>query len=142
MRRLLPKNFITADGFGITTSYGEQWLGDERFYPVYEKLNSIDAVVFVHPSDAACCGPSAMSYNRGRMDGSWVEWPMNTARAIMSLIVSGTLRRFPRIRFIFSHGGGVMPLLLNRVAGLANWRDVGEEGLKELMPEGVHAVRR
>ena len=133
---------LHADGFGIATSYGDLWLGDDVLQPIWAKLNDRDAVVFVHPHDAACCAPDRMSYNKPGMDGSWIEWPINTARAIMSLMVSGTLRRHPRIRFIFAHGGGVMPLLVKRVGGLANWTAVGEEGLKRLFPNGVEAEFR
>lgn len=130
---------LNADGFGIATSYEDLWLGDEHFWPIYEHLNSRAAVVFVHLVDAPCCTSRTLTYNRGKMHGSWIEWPMNTARTIMSLIVLGALRKFPRIRFIFSHDGGVMPLLVDRVAGLGNWPAVGEAGLKELMPGGIHA---
>lgn len=62
---------------------------------------------------------------------------MNTARTIFSLLVSGTLRRFPRIRFIFSHGGGVMPLLVSRIEGFTGWPHVGEEGLARIFPHGL-----
>lgn len=130
---------LLADGFGISTSYGERWLGDELFQPIWSKLDQRRAVVFVHPHDAACCAPEEMSYNQPGMDGSWIEWPMNTARAIMSLMISGTLRRFPNIRFIFAHGGGVMPLLVKRVGGLAAWAAVGEEGLRRYFPQGVES---
>ena len=130
---------LKADGFGIATSYGERWLGDESFWPIYEKLNSHAAVVFVHPHDASCCVPDKMTYNSALADGPWIEWPINTARAIMNLIVSGTRRRFPRIRFIFAHGGGVAPLLVKRISGFTAWADVGEEGLKRHFPEGIEA---
>lgn len=133
---------LRADGFGIATSYGEAWLGDERFWPIYEKLDARAAVIFVHPNDANCCGPAKMSYNRAPMDGSWIEWPMNTARTIMSLMVSGSLRKFPRIRFIFAHGGGVMPLLIERIKGLRDWAAVGPQGLRALFPDGVDAELR
>lgn len=130
---------LHADGFGIATSYGDLWLGDRSFWPIYEKLNSRDAVVFVHPFDASCCAPASMTYMQAVMDGSWIEWPMNTARTILSLMVTGTLRQYPRVRFIFCHGGGVMPLLVNRIAGLAAWKNVGPDGLKTLFPDGIES---
>ena len=130
---------LHTDGFGVATSYGEHWLGDATFAPIWEKLNDRDAVVFVHPHDAACCAPDTLTYNQPGMDGSWIKWPINTARAIMSLMVSGTTRRFPRIRFIFAHGGGVMPLLVRRVGGLKAWTEVGEAGLAKLFPNGIEA---
>ena len=128
---------LHADGFGIVTSYGDLWLGDESFWPIYEKLDSRNAVIFVHPNDAACCAPTSMTYMRAMMDGSWIEWPMNTARTILSLMVSGTLRKYPNIRFIFCHGGGVMPLLATRIANFSAWQHVGPQGLATLFPDGV-----
>ena len=130
---------LHADGFGIATNYGERWLGDASFQPIWDRLNARKAVVFVHPTDAPCCAPAKMSYMQPGMDGSWIEWPMNTARTILSLMLSGTLRRYPDISFIFSHGGGVMPLLIERVAGLAAWTHVGPNRLKELFPDGIRA---
>ena len=113
---------LHADGFGIATSYGDKWLGDQTFWPVWEKLNARSAVVFVHPQDASCCTPNLMSYTHSPIKGppimgAYIEFPMNTARTIFSLMTSGTLRRFPRVNFIFAHGGGVMPLLVQRLAG-------------------------
>ncbi len=128
---------LHADGFGIVTSYGDLWLGDQSFWPIYEKLNSRNAVIFVHPTDAACCAPTSMTYIRAMMDGSWIEWPMNTARTILSLMVSGTLRKYPNIRFIFCHGGGVMPLLATRIANFSAWQHVGPQGLATLFPDGI-----
>ena len=130
---------LQTDGFGIATNYDDIWLGDERLWPVYEALNSLDAIVFVHPRDAPCCAPDKLSYHRDVMDGSWLEWPMNTARTIFSLLTSGALRRFPRIRFIFSHGGGLMPLLVSRIEGFSGWPHVGEEGLGRLFPNGLRS---
>jgi predicted TIM-barrel fold metal-dependent hydrolase len=38
----------------------------------------------------------------------------DTTRNIASLLFSGTASKFPDIRFIFSHGGGTAPYLMNR----------------------------
>jgi predicted TIM-barrel fold metal-dependent hydrolase len=128
---------LHADGFGILTSYGDMWLGDSKLRPAFEEMNRRKAVVFVHTTDAPCCIPSTLTYETPPMNGSWLEWPMNTARAIWSLMVNGTFRELPDIRFIFAHGGGVMPLLINRLEGFADWDSVGPEKLKALVPDGI-----
>jgi len=130
---------LKADGFGISTSYGEMWLGDTKLRPIFEELHRRKAVVFVHPNDAVCCTPTTLTYEQPPISGAWIEWPMNTARTILSLMVHGNLRQFPSVRFIFSHGGGVMPLLLSRIAGFTDWAAVGPEKLHELFPDGIEA---
>jgi 6-methylsalicylate decarboxylase len=130
-------NVLKADGFGILTSYGDLWLGDVKFRPVFEELNRRKAVVFVHPTDAPCCRPAAMTYIQPPMTGAWIDWPMHTARTIFSLMSNGTIRDFPGIRFIFAHSGGVMPLLAGRLKGLAADDDFGPETINRFFPDGV-----
>jgi len=99
---------LKADGIALWTSYMDKWLGDPSFAPVYEELNRRNAVVFVHPARASCCrtlpGQSGI-----------IEYDIDTARAIDSLLWDGTLAKNPNIRFIFSHSGGAFPVLAARI---------------------------
>jgi predicted TIM-barrel fold metal-dependent hydrolase len=133
---------LKADGVGIATSYGQAWLGDERFRPLFDELNRRRAIVFVHPADAPCCTPSTLTYERPGISGAWLEWPMNTARTIFNLIESGVVRQFPDLRFIFCHGGGVMPLLIQRIERFNGWFAVGPTRMKEMFPNGLTAEFR
>jgi predicted TIM-barrel fold metal-dependent hydrolase len=130
---------LKADGLGLATNYGNLWLGDAHFDPIWQEANRRKAVIFVHPRDAPCCGPDQLSYMNSTVMGPWLEWPVNTARTILSLMMSGTLRKYRDIRFIFSHGGGVMPLILGRVGDAASWPAVGPEKFNALFPEGMQA---
>jgi predicted TIM-barrel fold metal-dependent hydrolase len=81
------------------------------FRPVFEELDRRKAVVYFHPTTPNCCGnliPAA--------GPATIEWPVDTARAIISLLYSGSLVRYPNIRFIFSHAGGALPALSGRIA--------------------------
>ncbi len=133
---------LKADGFGITTSYGDTWLGDTKLRPIWAELNRRKAVVYVHPSDDRCCTPATLTYETQGISGPWLEWPVNTARTILSLMANGITREFSGIRFIFSHGGGVMPLLIHRIAGFTDWNAVGPERLRALFPNGIEAEFR
>ena len=100
---------LHADGVTVMTSYGDHYLGDAAYAPVWEELNRRQAVVFVHPSDPTCCKPNV------GVQSAFAEWPFDTARTVMSLWVSNALLRWPHIRFIFSHGGGGLPMIAHRI---------------------------
>ncbi|HLH75512.1 MAG TPA: amidohydrolase family protein [Candidatus Binataceae bacterium] len=113
---------LHADGVGLLTNYDGKHLGDRKFWPVYEELNRRKAVVYVHPTSLAGC----MTPVPGTTI-ALIEFPTDTTRTITDLIYSGTLTRYPNIQFIFSHGGGSMPMLAHRIFG-------GLEGQHRLKP--------
>ena len=83
---------LKADGIALWTSYMDKWMGDPSFAPVYEELNRRNAVVFVHPARASCCRSLAGQ-------SGIIEYDIDTARAIDSLLWDGTLAKNPKIRF-------------------------------------------
>ena len=121
---------LKADGVGLFTSYGEKWLGDAAFNPVFEELNRRNAVVYTHPNTANCC--RNLLPNVG--DGA-IEWGTDTTRAIAQIIFGGAVQRYPNIRMIFSHGGGTMPFLVERFSLMAR-----SAQLAPRFPQGFEAV--
>jgi 6-methylsalicylate decarboxylase len=93
---------LKADGVGFMTSYVDRWPGHESFTPIFDELNRRKAVVYFHPTTAACCGNLQPELHAG-----FLEFPFDSTRAIASLLYSGTLTRCPDIRFIFSRGGAL-----------------------------------
>jgi predicted TIM-barrel fold metal-dependent hydrolase len=130
---------LHADGVGLATHYDGAGLGDPHFRPIFEELNRRKAIVYVHPANAPCATASTLSYESELISAPWIEFPTNTARTILSLWTAGTTRRLTGLRFIFCHGGGVLPSLLGRFAGFAGWSKVGPERLATLFPDGVYA---
>jgi 6-methylsalicylate decarboxylase len=103
---------LKLDGIGLLTSYDNgKLLGHAQFAPVFDELNRRKAVVFVHPTITCCANMSQ------RVTPLSIEFPTDTARTITDLVYSGTLMRCPDIRFVFSHGGGTVIMLISRLAG-------------------------
>jgi 6-methylsalicylate decarboxylase len=104
---------LKLDGIGLLSSYEAdgKLLGDPKFAPVMAELNRRKAVVFVHPT-VTCCVDLVPHMNQ-----TIIEFPTDTTRTIASLVYSGTLIRNPNIRFLFSHGGGTVLMLLSRLSG-------------------------
>jgi len=118
---------LKADGIALMTSYGDRWLGDAGFAPVWQELERRKAVIYTHPTQAACC----RSLNT-EVSASTIEYATDTSRTMASILFSGTAVRYPGIRWIFSHGGGTVPFLLSRfTVAEANMKD------KRKLPDGV-----
>ena len=109
---------LKLDGVEMCTSYGRRWLGDESFAPVFEELNRRKTIVYTHPHE-----PAFVENLIPGVPGSTIEFCTDTARTIASLVFSGTASRFPQVRFIFSHGGGVMPFIAERFIRLGQRKD-------------------
>jgi 6-methylsalicylate decarboxylase len=101
---------LKVDGVGMMTNYGDKWLGYPEFAPVFDELNRRKAVVFTHPMSPSCC----VNVVQGVSDGT-VEWGADTTRTITNLIFSGASARYSDIDFIFSHGGGVLTAVAERL---------------------------
>jgi predicted TIM-barrel fold metal-dependent hydrolase len=124
---------LKCDGFKMQTSYETQWPGDPAFAPVFDELNRRKATIFFHPTVPGCCTNLLPDLNP-----PLIEYPFDTTRAIMSLVFGGTVQRCPDINFIFSHGGGTIPMLAHRVANLVNVR----KDLADKLPNGAIAEFR
>ena len=60
-----------------------------------------------------------------------------TSRAIARFIFSGSAKRFPNVKMIWSHGGGTMPFLIDRYHALSRLPHY-----KDLCPDGFLPVAR
>ena len=121
---------LGADGIALTTNYDDKYPGEDAFAPVFDELNRRNAVVYFHPTAAS------FAFNRVKdIPPPTIEFPFDTTRTITSLLFSGTFSRCPNIRWIFSHGGGALGMVANRLAGLAKNRPE----LAARVPNGVKA---
>lgn len=117
---------LHLDGVILLASIGERYLGDAAFEPVFAELNRRKTVVFVHPT----IHPSTKAVPLD-LPEFLLEFTFDTTRAIANLVFSGTLERYPDIRFIFAHGGGTVPYLAWRMS-IAKMID---SRLGDLIPE-------
>jgi predicted TIM-barrel fold metal-dependent hydrolase len=102
---------LELQGVCLFASYGETFLGDPHFDPLMEELDRRQAVVFVHPA----LHPSSRTLDLP-WPGFMMEYLFDTTRAAVNLVFSGTTERFPRIRFVLAHAGGLMPYFAWRLS--------------------------
>lgn len=124
---------LKADGVVFFTSYGDKWLGDPAFDPVFEELNRRKALVYTHPTTATCCTNVLKVVN-----DSLIEYGTDTTRALTQMIFTGRSARFSDLNLIWSHGGGAMPFLIVRFMRVARAPHIAR-----LLPQGfLHEARR
>jgi len=122
---------LRVDGIGLFTSYGEAWLGDPRFDPVFEELNRRQAVVYTHPAANEAC-----THRQDWLGPAAIEYATDTTRTIAEYVFRGASQRFPNVRMIFSHAGGTMPYLAQRFIHR------GDGAHKAVTPNGFLAEAR
>ncbi len=88
------------------------------------------AVVFVHP---------ALHPSSRKLDLPWpgfmMEYVFDTTRAAVNLVFSGAVERFPRIRFVLAHAGGLMPYFAWRLS----ISPMIDARLEQLSPADIYA---
>lgn len=124
---------LKADGIGMFTSYGNKWLGHPDFEPLFQELDRRKAIVYTHPVCAPCVRDLIPEINE-----AVIEYGTDTTRSIASLLFTGSAARYPNIRWIFSHAGGTMPFLIERLVSLAKVPNYAAK-----LPHGLmHELRR
>ena len=119
---------LNPDGFVLHSNSEGLYLGDPSLRRVLDALNNLGALVFVHPISPCLhspCRKEACETASERYAASsplaryyaapTFEFFFDSARSVVDLLATGTILRFPSIRWIFTHSGGVLPLLIDRI---------------------------
>lgn len=104
-------------GACVTTSVLGRSLADPDFAPVLAELDRRGAVLFVHPAGCGAGSPLVTDFHL-----TWsVGAPLEDTVAVAHLIRAGIPGRFPGVRFVASHLGGALPMLLRRMDNQYAW---------------------
>lgn len=105
---------LDVAGFTLLTNVGGTYLGDAAFQPVFRELDRRGARLFVHPTSPACWQQTSLGRPRPML-----EFFFDTTRAVVDLVLNGTVARHPGIEFIIPHAGATLPLVADRVGVFA-----------------------
>jgi aminocarboxymuconate-semialdehyde decarboxylase len=117
---------LDLKGVEIASHVNGTSIGDPRFEPFFAEAEKLGAAIFVHALRPA---------GQDRIVGAFIEqavcFPGDIGLAAASMITGGIAERHPRLKIAFSHGGGVMSILLPRLVHA--WQNVpkARESLKE-----------
>lgn len=102
--------FLGLKGGTLFTNINGKTLDLPEFEPVFEVAKKLSVPLFIHPTTPA---PS-QAFLDYRLVAT-VGFPTDTTLCIARLIFSGVLDRYPGLKIISSHLGGVLPYLAERL---------------------------
>jgi 6-methylsalicylate decarboxylase len=120
---------LKLDGINLQSHTGNRYLGHPDEDELYAELDRRKTVIFVHPQR-----PPLKELPHYAFPAGLTELTFDTTRAIANMLYTGMLAKFPNIRWIMPHMGGVTPFLLFRLSGLND-----NPKVRDRIPDGVAA---
>jgi predicted TIM-barrel fold metal-dependent hydrolase len=97
------------------------------FEPLYQAIVELDAMLWLHPSRPPL--PDYVDETTSKYQ-LWqqIGWPYDTTAAMYRIVFSGVFERYPGIRIITHHHGGIVPYYAGGMIG--SWAGSKEEGVE------------
>ena len=102
---------LGADGIKLATNSRGQYLGDPALDTLMSVLNERHAVVILHPHKLVPVNDTL----KAATPLAIYEYPAETTRTVVNMIVHNVPARYPNIRFGIPHCGSFLPLAVPRM---------------------------
>lgn len=106
---------LGARGIQIYTNIVGRPLDDPAFEPIFAVMAKHDLPIWLHPARTAARADYATEAN-SRFEMWWCfGWPYETSVAMARLVFSGLFDRYPQLKIITHHLGGMIPTFDGRI---------------------------
>ena len=86
-------------------------IASPEFYPIYAKAEEYELPILIHPAPPL----TTEAMKTTRLPLPLFGYVLDTTMAVVSLIFQGVLEKYPGLKIIHSHLGGVVPYLVQRM---------------------------
>lgn len=101
---------LGAAGAQVFTNQNGHAIDSEDFFQLYETLNQLDSVLWIHPA-RTFREPYYKDEDMERYELWWtMMWPIETTMAASRLVYAGLFERCPNLYVILHHAGGMIPM--------------------------------
>jgi len=108
-------NDLKAVGVQIFTNVNGRALDDPEFAPIFERMAQLDRPIWLHPTRTAAFSDYATE-PKSRFELWWaLGWPYETSVAMARIVFAGYFDRFPNLKVITHHMGGMIPYFAGRI---------------------------
>ncbi len=102
-------------GIYVHSNINGKPLDSEEFLPLYEMMNRYNLPVYIHPWRGDDFADYKTEEKSKYMIASIFGWPYETTVAMTRLIFSGILEKYPNLKVITHHCGGMVPYYAQRI---------------------------
>lgn len=99
-------------GWKTHSNFGDAYIDEKRFWPILAKCEELKVPVYLHP--VAPMIPQLRTYGLA-LAGAAFGFGVETATAMMRLVLSGAFDAFPNLKVILGHYGEGLPFLMQRI---------------------------
>jgi aminocarboxymuconate-semialdehyde decarboxylase len=105
---------LGALGIQVHTHVNGVPFDDERFMPLFQKMDEVNLPIWVHPGRNSGW-PDYPTEDKSKYEIWWLfGWPYDTAVFMARLVFSGILERYANLKIITHHGGSMVPYFAGR----------------------------
>jgi predicted TIM-barrel fold metal-dependent hydrolase len=108
---------LNLKGVQIYSPANGKPLDHPDFLPLYEKMARYDLPIWVHPKRDVDFADYKSETRSKYLIFQMFGWPYETTAAMTRLVFSGVLERWPHLKFITHHCGGMVPYFAERITG-------------------------
>ena len=124
-----------ALGVQIYTNIAGRPLDDPAFEPFFAAMNKFNKPIWMHPARSANFADYPTE-KKSKYEIWWTfGWSYETAAAMARLVFSGIMDKYPNLKIITHHFGGIVPMLEGRIG--PGWDQLGartsDEDLGDLL---------
>jgi aminocarboxymuconate-semialdehyde decarboxylase len=114
---------LGVKGLSMFSNVNFKPLCSPEFYPIYSKAEEYGLPIFIHPALPF----TAEIMKQHKLPAGVYGFTLDTTIAVMSLISNGVLERYPNMKIVHAHLGGVVPYLVRRMdaSSRASSRELG-----------------
>jgi aminocarboxymuconate-semialdehyde decarboxylase len=102
---------LGCKGIQMFSNINSKPISDPEFHVIYEMAEKFDIPVFVHPASPFTLKVMELHHIPAAIYG----FTLDTSIAVMSLIWRGVIQKYPKIKIVHSHLGGVVPYNMGRM---------------------------
>jgi predicted TIM-barrel fold metal-dependent hydrolase len=112
-----------ALGVQIYTNVAGKPLDDPAYEPFFAKMNELNKPIWLHPARGATT-PDYASETKSRFEIWWTfGWSYETAAAMARLVFGKIMDKYPNLKIITHHFGGIVPMVEGRIG--PGWDQIG-----------------